>query len=1108
MSFVAGRASASIAWLAVGVLLGGSTALAQSEEPKPAQTEEQAPKKRESVEEVVITGSRIQRDPNLGSPSAIQSLSSEDIKLSGEADVVDVLTRIPALQNSNSPTSSLTFGVGDSPAGQSVLQLRGLGVDRTLVLVDGRRHVSGLAGTASVDVGSIPNALIERVEVLTGGASSVYGADAVTGVVNFILKDDFEGLELDFNGGQSGHGDGQTFDASGTWGMNFDDDRGNITFSTSMTRREAIRAGDREFTRGNQRVDDLANPALRFQAGDISDATPNFQRYFNTANAGDPTLAGDAYGFGRPIPRGGVALDRFVTNYTNAFGSAPTFTPAEQALMQRASNAPSRALLRQPTFSISSNQGVIAPGDFGLAGQDIDGNGTDDCLDSYVGFSTQNFAGGCYTIGADGQARPYRDGLVASDFNQYGGDGIANSYDQGRITPEDDRKLFNFTGNYQLSDSIRLFGEAKYGISNTDSGGGINTFYDLLPVSPDNPFIPADLQPLADRTGGLFVTKDFTDLGRAVNRDERKTMRFVGGFEGEFRNGWTYDLSANFGKFEQEALNRSSVVQDRFNAAIDVVRDANGNPICRSDIDPTTLPPGSATGLPAFDPGFFTFRPGDGQCKPANILNGVGTLGPEAVAFITERTKDEFTLEQYVFSGNLSGDVGDFFSLPGGAPGFALGLEYRDEKSDSKFSGLQRGVLPDGTLVSDLGLAQQALIFDPAIAIQNTGGSFDVFEYFGEVSLPILANMPFAESFTLDSAARVSDYSTVGKTFTWNYGATWAPVSDLRFRWTLAEAVRAPNIGELFSPAQGATFRPIDPCDADEIAGLRTVDPVAADRRQANCLADGLPIDYTDPLTARFAGVSSGNPDLGEETARTQSVGVIAQPRFLEGVTATVDYFEIEIEQAIIAVSDQDIVDSCYDSASLDNQFCPLLRRKTSGPQIGGLDFLLQKQLNFAAQEISGVDFTLRYVFDIGDSTFNFGVSGTRIEEIDQFFDPVDASQKDEELEELRRPQWAGNMNLSWERGPITLRWDTEFQDEQLLRGVEVDDYERTFGSEAFTEETLIHSVSFSYDFLDRYQLVGGVNNVADERPYKTEAAFPVSPVGRFFFLGVSAQFD
>jgi len=157
-------------WLAsvaaCGLNLGSGSALAQEQE---------------ELEEITVTGSRIARDPNLGAPVAVQSVSSEDIQLSGKLDMVEVIREIPALMTSetgdgsSSPVGSAFDSDNSSvldASGESVLQLRGMGLARTLVLVDGRRHVAGAPGSSAVDINSIPQPLIERVEVLTGGASA------------------------------------------------------------------------------------------------------------------------------------------------------------------------------------------------------------------------------------------------------------------------------------------------------------------------------------------------------------------------------------------------------------------------------------------------------------------------------------------------------------------------------------------------------------------------------------------------------------------------------------------------------------------------------------------------------------------------------------------------------------------------------------------------------------------------------------------------------------------------------------------------------------------------------------------------------------------------
>ena len=266
MQIVWGNKPGTITPILLGVLLSvvipGERLVAQEEE----------------LEEITVTGSRISRDPNLGAPVAVQSVSAEDIELSGRLDVVEVVREIPALLTSESADSSASltgsaFDTDDSSvfssAGESVLQLRGMGLERTLVLVDGRRHVAGSPGSSSVDVNTIPTSLIERVEVITGGASAIYGADAVTGVVNFIMKDDFDGLEFTAQGGVSSEGDGEDYRLSGVYGLNFDNDRGNFTVAVDYRTREPVKLRDRDWAADNRIGLRRSHPDLRFQDGDI-----------------------------------------------------------------------------------------------------------------------------------------------------------------------------------------------------------------------------------------------------------------------------------------------------------------------------------------------------------------------------------------------------------------------------------------------------------------------------------------------------------------------------------------------------------------------------------------------------------------------------------------------------------------------------------------------------------------------------------------------------------------------------------------------------------------------------------------------------------------------
>ena len=1084
------------------LLLAAASAMPFAAHAQEAADQEEQPEAEE--QQIVVVGSRIARDPNIGAPAPIIALGADELAQSGTADVVQTLQTIPALSTSTSTEGSID-GVFSQSVGQATLNLRGLGAGRTLVLVNGRRHVSGVAGAQIVDINSIPTALIERVETLTGGASSIYGADAVTGVVNFVLKDDFEGLQANVQSGISSEGDAWRINGDLTWGANFADGRGNITISGEYAYGEELQFGDRDFSANNGIFDDAANPALRFQTGELGADTPNF-----IAN--------------------GAVIGGLIN--TDASGFTPTAT--EQALINRSLNAPRRFIAGDPRFSLSSAGGIVAPGDIGLSdGPDINNNGTADCLESAVGFnSTFNagafgLAGGCAVINDDGSLSVYQDGQITGLFNQFGGDGIQNNFDQNSLIPETERWSVNANLTYEISSEATFFFEGKYVSNSAEFQAQPNTFYDLLTIRADNPFITGDLQdfvaPLFFGNGtdeGLYLTRDPADLGPNRNRNEFETLRFVAGLKGDITDHFNYEISANYGKFNQTTLDANRVIMDRFYAAIDVISDpTTGNPICRSDIDPTA-PATTPFGIPAGDPGFFTFNPGDGSCRPANVLGGVGAISQEAIDFITTTTVNEFQLEQLVFSAIFAGDTGAFFELPGGPVGFAAGFEFREEQSTSTFDPLVIGVLPvttpdgnAGDLIRDLPNAQNSLVFDPASTINNAGGEFTVVELFGEIRLPLLQGVPLAETLEVSGAARYADYSTAGGNFTWNVSGLYAPTQDILFRGTYSQAVRAPNINELFNPAQGAFFRPVDPCDVGNIQAAPD-----AGLRQANCSAffGDIGFDptfgtgtysYVDPLTARFSGSISGNQNLDVETATTWTVGAQLTPSFLPGFIASVDYYNIEIEDAISTVSAQDIVDNCVDSSSINNNFCDLFDRN---PANGGFTFLRQTSLNFARLETSGVEFSAQYSFDLGDHGFTLAGAGTYVEKLNRFFDPSDLTLIDPELGEIQRPEWAGRASFSWDWEGLSVTWGTTYLDSMALRSVEIEDVGTTANdlyspTNALTDDTFIHDISFTYDVNAMFDIYGGVNNIFNDNPFVTEQAYPVSPVGTLFFLGLRA---
>ena len=995
----------------------------------------------EKLEEVIVTGSRIPVDSNAISSVPIQAVSEEDIRKSGEINIADIVADIPAL------VSSLT--AENSSTGANSLNLRGLGGSRTLTLVNGRRHVAGFRGSQAVDVGSIPRALVKSVEVTTGGASAVYGADAVTGVVNFILKDDFEGLQIDLATGRPERGAGETTVLDIAWGTNFADGRGNAVLTVSAEDDGGILYGERSWSRNNGIATTLNNP--------------------------DP-------------------------------------------------NGPPRAVVSDPRYWLTSHEGSIAPG-FGGRGDiyvDINGNGIADCQESEGG--RVGYLAGCWLTNADGSVRVNQDGVLIDGLFGTGGDGAYADHNSDTLYPETDRQVVNFNVSYEFSDSLRGFLETKYVKAETNTFSEYDGFFDTLEITPDNPYLPAELQPVMDQVGYLIFTKDALDWHEDGSKYTRETTRVVAGLEWQPSEDHVVEFAVNQGIFEQKSES-TSILLDRFYAAMDTVADANGNPVCRSDLDPTAAYPidyfawaNGYTEGSFYSDRYYTFTPGDGQCQPLNPF-GTYAASPEAQDFITERLTNELEVEQFVLNITAVGSFDVLSGLLDGPIGYAAGLEYRDESSDNQLDPLTLGILPAGTS------------FTPGVQVSevspwlfgftsfdntqqfNTSGDYDVTDVFAEIRLPIFADRSFTRELTVDAAVRQADYSTLGEATSWKFGATWAPINEIRFRYTTSEAVRAPNISELYDPRLPIFInKNEDPCDALRINEGSSV-------REANCAAALQAIGvansaiyneageyaWANPLTARFNGVSGGNPNLGVETADTDTIGLVLTPSFIEGLTITVDYWDVAIEDAISAVGAGDILKGCYDSTNYPSLgFCDAFTRRADG----GLNFLETGQINFANLEAEGFDVSASYEFAVDDYLIGLRMTGSHQDQLNRFFNPLDAADVDPEIQEIQRPKTTATLGASVEYGALTVGMQTVYQSKQGVDEIEevlgLGDNQALYGDAGFFESMVITDLNANYRYSDELSFFAAINNVTDEEPYATQNAWPVGPRGRTFILGLS----
>ena len=718
-------------------------------------------------------------------------------------------------------------------------------------------------------------------------------------------------------------------------------------------------------------------------------------------------------------------------------------------------------------------------------------------------FTDFDFADSLAGVDYTGNGDPWTDGVFAGGFTAIGGDGSLLDGFVDELLPGIERYSFNTTGNWEVAPNHFVFGEFKYVNAQTEFIAQ-PTFDFFLGVPIDNPYIPdaarADaLGPngLGTFLGQVFVARDNFDLGNTGRDITRETYRSVIGIEGPISENFDYEVSLVRGISETENRYFNDRISERWYAAIDAVEDpATGEIVCRSDLDPNAVPLDQNP-----DTWGTTFTPGaNSGCVPANIFGE--NISDEARNWINRTTVQNSRITQTVLNGFVSGNSASFFELPGGPLGAAAGFEYRVEQSLSKASQIE---LLSTSLGEDISWIGQGA---------NTEGRYEVTEFFAEFEAPLISEQPFFEELTLDGAYRLSDYTTTGQSETWKIGGLWRPTDWLMLRGTTAKAVRSPNITELFLP-QTQTFSLLsDPCT---IVNLEDPDSAEVEAlRLENCTAD---LGF-DPVSAGFnPNVSSsiegrvgGNPDLDVETAETDTYGIVIQPSFAEGLTLSVDYYDIELDDAIQFFTAQTIVDKCYDLPR-PNQFCPLISRD---PTDGTIDFFQQFAVNVASYTTSGYDFSARYSFDPKDlgwtstdiGSFNISLVGTKLEDL-TFVELADA-EPDEDLGEPGAPEWQAVFDLTWNYKQLSLNYGFSYFDETERFAPQNIANDPDIAPSAYYNysERFTHDIQARYRLNDNFTLYGGVNNFTNQEPDRGSLDTPVSPLGRFAYVGVTANFD
>ena len=880
-----------------------------SQKPVVAGTAAQAAEKDDAI---VVTGSRIAR-PDLEAPSPVTTVSAEQFDLSGTVTVESLLNELPQLIPGNTRTSNNQGGEDFS-----TLDLRGLGPQRTLILVDGER-VPASSTTGVVDIGTIPAGLIERVDVVTGGASAVYGSDAVAGVINFILKDNYEGLEVTSQYGISDHGDGASFNIQGLLGGNFGDDRGNMTFFASYYTRDPVGQGDRDITRNASSV--------YYDYNTVTGQTKYFvPAYLTPISAYTSQFGADgALGLANPGGSG-----------TNPYGT----------ILQNATN---------PFHNLSTTPGLT--GTFG-AGT------TDTNCDGVPGGAVNS---GNLSFNNAGQLTPSNTKSSGGGLCQFAdrstGSSRFNFNPLNYLVTPYTRYTIATTARYDINDSIRLKVLANY----VDSHQEVNlapTPATGIIVPANSPLIPSDLAAaLATRyfyTGTLTgatpfgslsactkaatgnvctqvsganapftVNRRFFETGPRVGIYDSRTTTLRGTLSGPLAHGFNWDFTGSFGKTvadiqAQGNINRTAVTQGLNNC-----------------------PVGS---LP--------------NCVPLNIFGG-GTLTPAMLNFVRVDTKEQRTFLQVRVAGNVTGNL---LELPAGPVGIAVGAEARTDRGE--------------VIVDDAQRTGNIYGFN---AVQNQKGKVNVQEIYGEVRVPILADMPFFHELSLEAGARYSKYSSVGGLFNWKLGAQWSPVSWLKFRGIYNKAARAPSIVELFQNGDQGFPSYVEPC-AQQFTKFGTVNQNNALVNQ--CIATGVNPALLPGFAATNTQVQAfafGNPNLKEETAKTYTVGAVLTPNLgLGRFSATIDYYDIKINNIIATQGAGFYLNSCYNN--LNTADCARIVRDPATGQVDHVNTSIGNQGTF---KTSGVDGSVNFAVPFAD--VGLGIPGRlRLQEVISYLRNVD----------------------------------------------------------------------------------------------------------------------
>lgn len=801
--------------------------------------------------EIVVTGTLI-RNPNLEQSTPVNVTTSDTIELKQSNTAEEVLREMPGV------VANIGSAVNNGNGGASYVDLRGLGSTRNIVLLNGNR-VAPSDVNGRVDLNNIPLALIERVDSLTGAAVTTYGADAITGVVNFITKRDFAGFEMTASEQITEQGDGNVFRVDATIGANFDDGRGNAVLSVGYQQADPVYQGARPFS---------VNQVDSYTGGTGGSGTSVPSRFSGTRPLNPdgsinttPDPLGNGNGGVRQVNAAGAAVGTFQTFNFNPFNIFQT--PFERF-----------NIYGQANYEVSDSVEVYARGMF----------------------SKQTVS------------------TIIAPSGSFGGTVTIN------------------LNNPFLPDTLRR----QFCALNTAGAGAYDALFDDAEcTAAANATGPSDPN---YRTVTTALSRRTPEVGPRISDYQTTFFDYRAGARGGITDTIDWNIEGAYGESENIQTIQGYTLQSRFREASlsnDGVTCISGNP----------------------------------DCVPVNLFGPEGSITPEMADYLQENSTSVNRTSLAQARAIVSGDFG--FASPGAVQpiGFAVGGEYRKYKAQQ---------------ASDLLAKTPGELGGAGGAAPDIDGEYDVYEAYAEIVAPLIEDKPFFESLTLEAGIRYSDYSIKGaggyNTTTWKAGGSWEPGAGVKFRGNYSRAVRAPNIGELFTPTSvGLTNLGLDPCAGGA--------PVGNANLRAVCIAQGAPAgtigSITNPTAAQANITTGGNLNLQPEKADTWTLGVVWQPDFLPRFNLSLDYYNIKINDVLGTPLPGDIIAACFDGLSASSATDPACTSIRRNPITGGLDGdpattpgLFGTTNNLGRLYTDGFDLLMNYNTDLGFASLDWSFVG------------------------------------------------------------------------------------------------------------------------------------